>query len=234
MTRRESFKEGLKAGIPIGLGYFAVSFTFGIMASAAGLSVFQSVLISASNLTSAGQFAGLGVIASMGSYLEVILTQVIINLRYVLMSLSLSQKFDRNEKWFHRYFVAHGVTDEIFGVSSTRPGKLSVFFNYGAMCLAIPGWSLGTGIGAALGNVLPEFIASALYIAIYGMFIAVIVPPSKKEKSVLLVVIGAMALSSVFAFAPVLKEISSGFVIIIVTIVVSAIAAAVAPRKEEE
>ena len=164
----ESFKKGLKDGIPIGLGYFAVSFTFGMMAVSGGLSTWQAVLISLTNLTSAGQFAGLDIIISSGSYWEMALTQLIINLRYCLMSFSLSQKLKRDVPWGHRYLVSFGITDEIFGVSASQEGKISPFYNYGAMCVAIPGWTLGTLVGAISGNLLPDFMVSALSVAIYG------------------------------------------------------------------
>lgn len=140
--RSESFRKGVKDGIPIGLGYFAVSFTFGMMAVADGLSIWQAVLISLTNVTSAGQFAGLEIMVMSGSYWEMALTQLIINLRYCLMSFSLAQKFRRDESLVHRYIAAFGVTDEIFGISASQPGKVSAFYNYGAMCVAIPGWVL--------------------------------------------------------------------------------------------
>lgn len=231
--RSESFKKGIQDGIPIGLGYFAVSFTFGMMAVAGGLSMWQAALISLTNLTSAGQFAGLEIIIAGGSYWEIALTQLVINLRYCLMSFSLSQKLQRDVPWAHRYAVAFGVTDEIFGVSASQPGKLSPYYNYGAMCVAIPGWTLGTLVGGISGNILPEFLVSALSVAIYGMFLAVIIPPAKKNRVVLAVVIGAMAISSLFAVVPVLKQVSSGFVIIITTILVAGIAAYFFPVEEE-
>ena len=229
-----SFKKGLKDGIPIGLGYFAVAFTFGMMASSGGLSIWQAVLISLTNLTSAGQFAGLDIILAGGSLWEMALTQFIINLRYSLMSFSLAQKLRRDEPRLHRYAVAFGITDEIFGVSASQPGKISAFYNYGAMCVAIPGWTLGTLVGAVSGNILPEFIVSALSVAIYGMFLAVIIPPAKKSKAVLSVVIAAMAVSTIFATVPVLKKVSSGFVIIITTLLVAGTAAYFCPIEEEK
>lgn len=230
----ESFKKGLKDGIPIGLGYFAVSFTFGMMAVSGGLSTWQALLISLTNLTSAGQFAGLDIITSSGSYWEMALTQLIINLRYCLMSFSLSQKLKRDVPWGHRYLVSFGITDEIFGVSASQEGKISPFYNYGAMCVAIPGWTLGTLVGAISGSLLPDFMVSALSVAIYGMFLAVIIPPAKKNRAVLGVVLGAMAVSTLFSAVPVLQKISSGFVIIITTLLVAGIAAYVCPIKEEE
>ena len=180
--KKESFKQGITDGIPIALGYLAVSFTFGMMAVQGGLSIWQAVLISLTNLTSAGQFAGLDIIIAGGSLWEIALTQLIINLRYCLMSFSLSQKLRRDETWGHRYGVAFGVTDEIFGVSASKPGKVSAFYNYGVMSVAIPGWTIGTLLGAISGSILPNFIMSALGVAIYGMFLAVIIPPSRKTK----------------------------------------------------
>ena len=229
-----NFKRGIQDGIPIGLGYFAVSFTFGMMAVSGGLTAWQAVLISLTNLTSAGQFAGLGIIVAGGSMWEMALTQLVINLRYCLMSFSLSQKLEKNISTGHRLAVAFGVTDEIFGVSASQEGRLSPWYNYGVMSMAIPGWTLGTLVGAVLGNVLPGFLVSALNVAIYGMFLAVIIPPAKKNRSVLGVVIGAMAISTVFAVVPVLNKVSSGFVIIITTLIVAGLAAHFSPIPEEK
>lgn len=228
-----NFKRGIQDGIPIGLGYFAVSFTFGMMAVSGGLTAWQAVLISLTNLTSAGQFAGLGIIIAGGSMWEMALTQLVINLRYCLMSFSLSQKLEKNISTGHRLAVAFGVTDEIFGVSASQEGRLSPWYNYGVMSMAIPGWTLGTLVGAVLGNVLPGFLVSALNVAIYGMFLAVIIPPAKKNRSVLGVVIGAMAISTVFSVVPVLNKVSSGFVIIITTLIVAGLAAHFSPIPEE-
>ena len=234
MEKRNNFINGVKAGIPIALGYFAVSFTFGMMAVAGGLSIGDAVLISTTNLTSAGQFAGLSIILSNGSYVEMMLTQLVINLRYSLMSFSLSQKLTRKEPWFHRFIISFGVTDEIFAVSVSQSGKTSAFFNYGSMAVAIPGWVIGTLFGALLGNILPSFIVSALSVAIYGMFIAIIIPPAKNDRNVLYVVIASMILSTCFTYLPILNKVSSGFVIIICTVIVSMLAAKFAPIKEEE
>ena len=159
--KRESFRKGMKDGVPIALGYFAVSFTFGMMAVAGGLRIWQAVLISLTNLTSAGQFAGLDIIFAGGSMWEMAMTQLIINLRYCLMSFSLSQKFRREESGILKYIAAFGITDEIFGISAAQEGKVSVFYNYGAMCVAIPGWTLGTLAGGISGSLLPDFMLSA-------------------------------------------------------------------------
>ncbi len=231
---RESFRRGLKDGVPIGLGYFAVSIAFGMMAVSGGLTVWQAMLISLTNLTSAGQFAGLGIIVGGGTYWEIALTQLVINLRYFLMSFSLSQKLVRDVPWVHRYFVAFGVTDEIFGVSAGQEGRVSPWYNYGAMCVAIPGWTLGTLVGAVSGGILPDFIMSALGVAIYGMFLAVVIPPAKKNRAVLGVVVCAMAVSALFAWVPALKHVSSGFVIIITTVLVAGAASLIWPVEEKE
>lgn len=230
----ESFRKGMRDGIPIALGYFAVSFTFGMMAVADGLSIWQAVLISLTNVTSAGQFAGLEIMVMNGSYWEMALTQLVINLRYCLMSFSLAQKFRRDEARGHRYVAAFGVTDEIFGISASQSGKVSAFYNYGAMCVAIPGWVLGTLAGAISGNLLPDFMMSALSVAIYGMFLAIIIPPAKKNRAVLAVVAAAMAISLLFKVIPLLKNVSSGFVIIITTLIVAGVAAYFCPVQEEK
>ena len=232
--RSESFRKGLKDGVPIGLGYFAVSFTFGMMAVADGLSIWQAVLISLTNVTSAGQFAGLEIMVMSGSYWEMALTQLIINLRYCLMSFSLAQKFRRDESPVHRYIAAFGVTDEIFGISASQPGKVSAFYNYGVMSVAIPGWTIGTLLGAISGSILPNFIMSALGVAIYGMFLAIIIPKAKENYRFLFVILIAAAMSCAFKWLPVLCKLSSGFVVIICAVVASAIGAWLYPVPSEE
>ena len=227
-----NLKIGIKDGIPVALGYFAVSFTFGMAVVSEGFSVWHAVLISITNVTSAGQFAGLSIIASSGSYIEIALTQLIINLRNCLMSFSLSQKLERKTKTYHRFLMAFGVTDEIFALGVSCKGKLHPIYHYGIMAIAIPGWVLGTLVGGVFGNILPAFIMSALGIAIYGMFLAIILPPAKQDKSILYVVLAAMGISGLFAITPILKEVSSGFVIIITTILVAGIAAKIRPIEE--
>ena len=226
---RQSFQNGLRDGIPIGLGYLAVAFSFGMLASAGGLRVGQATLLSLLNLTSAGQAAGLNLMIAGSSYLEMALTQLTINLRYCLMSFSISQKLEREAAPWHRYLVAFGITDEIFGVTAAQKGKVSPWYSYGVMAVAIPGWTLGTTLGAISGNLLPAFITSALGIALYGMFVAVIIPPAKENRAVLAVVLAAMALSTLFQVVPVLKQVSTGFMIIIVTVATAGIGAAVCP-----
>ena len=234
MAKRLDFiKKGFVDGVPIMLGYLAVSFSFGILARKAGLTTFQAVLMSALNLTSAGQFASLDIIVLSGSYIELALSQLVINLRYCLMSCSLSQKIDPQAKGFHRYLMAYGNTDEVFALSASVKGALSPFYTYGLMSAAIPGWILGTLMGAVAGNVLPERVLSALGVALYAMFCALIVPSAKENRVLRWVIIAAMAASCLFTFAPVLKAISSGMRVIILTVVIAAAAAYFAPVKEE-
>lgn len=226
------FKNGFRDGIAVGLGYFAVSFTFGMASAANGLSIWQAVLISLTNVTSAGQFSGLEIIAASGTYVEIALTQLIINLRYCLMSFSLSQKLDRSAPSWHRYFMAYSVTDEIFALDASQNGLLSPVYHYGITSVAVPGWVLGTLVGAISGNILPAFVISALGVAIYGMFLAIIIPTAKKDHAVLLVVLSAMGLSFLFAVLPGLKKITSGFVIILTTVIVAGVAAKLKPIED--
>jgi predicted branched-subunit amino acid permease len=233
-TRLWHFKRGMKDAIPIFLGYIAVSFTFGIAAKNSDLTVFQATLVSLTNLTSAGQFASLGIIAASASYLEMALTQLVINLRYCLMSSTLSQKVSPKLPFLHRAVMSFGVTDEIFALAAGVHGELSPYYCYGMMASAIPGWTLGTFFGVALGNILPDRLLSALGVALYGMFIAIIIPPARKNRVVTGVVAISMAASALFTYLPVVREISSGFRIIILTLVIAAVAALLFPIQEAE
>lgn len=232
--KRIQFQNGLKDGIPIGLGYLAVSFTFGIMAAGAGLTALESVAMSFTNLTSAGQFAALGIIAARAPFFEMAAAQLVINLRYCLMSCSLSQKLDHNMPFFHRFLISYGITDEIFGVSVCREGTLSPFYSYGLICAAVPGWTLGTLLGAVSGSLLPDRLLSALNVALYGMFLAVVIPPAKENRVLTGVILVSMALSLLFTVVPLLNGISSGFKIILLTVLVAGAAAYAFPVKEEE
>jgi len=233
-TNIELWKSGLKNGIPIAMGYFAVSFTFGILAKQAGLNWFEAVLMSVTNLTSAGQFAGITLIASAATMIEIAVTQLIINSRYFLMSFALSQKIDPNTSFFHRLTMAYGITDEIFGVSIAAPGKLSPYYAYGVMSAAVPGWALGTLFGVVSGNILPPRLMSALSIALFGMLIAVIIPPAKGNKILSGLIIISMVLSFAFAELPALASMSSGVKIIILTFLIAGIAAFIFPVKEHK
>jgi predicted branched-subunit amino acid permease len=216
------------------MGYFAVSFTFGILAKQAGLNWFEAVLMSVTNLTSAGQFAGITLIASAATMIEIAVTQLIINSRYFLMSFALSQKIDPNTSFFHRLTMAYGITDEIFGVSIAAPGKLSPYYAYGVMSAAVPGWALGTLFGVVSGNILPPRLMSALSIALFGMLIAVIIPPAKGNKILSGLIIISMVLSFAFAELPALASMSSGVKIIILTFLIAGIAAFIFPVKEHK
>lgn len=214
-----SFKKGVSDGIPIGLGYLSVSFAFGMMASSGGLPIWATIAISMTNLTSAGQMAGLGLILSGGSFIEMALTQLIINIRYALMSLSLSQKLNSGVTFLHRLFISFGNTDEIFAVASSQSGEVGKKYMYGLITTPYLGWTIGTAIGAIAGQALPQSVCSALNIMLYGMFIAIFVPPAKSYSPVLKVVILAIVLSCAFAWFPDLNRVSSGFVIIICTLI---------------
>ena len=226
-------KAGLRDGIPIAAGYFSVSFTFGMLAVQDGMSPFHAVLISLLNLTSAGQFAGLTVIVSGASLLEMALTQLVINIRYALMSVSLSQKLDSSVKTFQRMLIAYGNTDEIFAVASSKPGSVGSRYMYGLTFLPVLGWVGGTLTGAVASTLLPAAVISALGVALYGMFIAIVVPVAKESREVLIVVGVALVFSTAFFYLPVLQEISSGFTIIICTVAAAGIGAVLFPVKEE-
>ena len=220
-------------GIPICLGYLSVSFGFGILAvSKAGLSVFQASIISASNLTSAGQKAGIDVIAAGGTIIEMILLQLTINIRYSLMALSLSQKLDKRFTTPHRLMASYGITDEIFAVCSAQKTPLTPPYMYGMILIAAVGWVTGTALGAAAGELLPLSVSKAMEIVLYGMFIAIIIPPAKKQHSILFVIAMAAALSVVFRYC--LPMVSDGFAIIISAVAASAAAAFIFPVKDEE
>ena len=234
MTRRQYFTAGFKDGIPICLGYIAVSFTFGIMAKKVGISIFDAVLISLTNVTSAGQFAGLSLIASTASYIEMAITQLIINLRYCLMSCALSQKIDPEAPLFHRFLIAYGVTDEIFGVTVCKGGKLSPFYSYGVIFISVFGWVFGTFLGILSGNILPARVVSALSVGLYGMFLAIIIPPARKNKILAGVVLISMGASFAFTKLPVIHTLSTGTRTILLTILIAGGAAILFPVNAEE
>ena len=232
--KKKEFNTGLRSGIPIALGYLSVSFGFGISAVNGGLSPLAAVLISLTNLTSAGQVAGLEIIITAGSLIEMALTQLIINARYFMMSLSLSQKIDGSFPIRSRLITSYAITDEVFGVAASRKGMLNPSFMYGLILLPAVGWTLGTLLGAVAGNILPDALKLALGIAIYGMFVAIVVPPARTERGILTACLVAASVSCAIAFLPFLKFITSGFSIIICAIVGSAVAAIFFPIKDDE
>ncbi|MCR5772983.1 MAG: AzlC family ABC transporter permease [Butyrivibrio sp.] len=235
MNNASEYRRGLKNGIPICTGYMAVSFAFGIVASNKGLSTLQAVIMSITNVTSAGQYASLDSIRDGVSLFEMAVLQFIINLRYMLMSTALTQKLSPKTGILHRMAIAYGVTDEIFALSVLNKGELKPAYSYGLISVSVFGWVLGTFLGAFAGQILPPMLIACLGLAIYGMFIAIIIPPARDNKAVMCVVISAMAFSCLMTFAPLLKTVvSSGMRIIIVTVIISAVAALVAPIKTDE
>lgn len=229
----KQFLQGVRHGLPIGLGYLSVSFAFGMQAVALGLTTLQAVLISMTNLTSAGQVAALPLIVAGSPLAEMALTQLTINLRYALMSLSLSRKLDGTMTTGRRMFFSFANTDEVFAVASGQPGKVGKSYLFGLMVLPWIGWSLGTLLGSVAGTLLPEFVRNALGIALYGMFLAIILPPAREKKPVRFVVAIAVVLSLGFHYLPVLKEVSGGFAIILCAVTAAALGAWLFPVKEE-
>lgn len=229
-----NYRRGLLHGLPIALGYISVSFAFGIQATSLGLSPLQATLISLTNMTSAGQLAGLQLMATGAPLMEMALTQLTINLRYALMSLSLSQKLDGTMNTLHRLLLSFGNTDEVFAVASQQPGKIGRAYLYGLTNGPWLGWTLGTLLGALAGSVLPEAVTNALGIAIYGMFIAIVLPPFRRQGEVRVVVIISVALSCLMTLLPALNFISDGFRIILCAIVASALGAWLMPQPEED
>jgi len=229
----KDYVAGMKAGMPVCIGYFSVSFGFGAMAIAQGLSVWHAVLISATNLTSAGQFAGLTVIAAGAALIEMILTQLVINSRYALMSLALGPRFGPSVSTGKRLIAAFFNTDEVFALGMAREGKLTASYFIGAGTVAAIGWISGTAMGAFAGSVLPLAVRAALGVMLYGMFIAIVVPQARQEKPILLSVVLALVFSCLFTWVPVLKDVSAGLAIVICTVAAAAICAVVAPVEEE-
>ena len=232
--KNNSFLKGIADGLPICFGYLSVSFAFGIFATESGMTLLQTLLISMTNVTSAGQLAAVPIIAMGGSLAELALAQLVINLRYALMSVSLSQKLDRNVSLLDRFLIAFVNTDEVFAVAAGKEGTVGRRFLYGLILTPYLGWSLGTLLGAGAGQILPAAVTSALGIAIYGMFVAIVVPPVKKSRATALCVLTAIALSCAFAYIPVLRMVPGGFAVIICAVTASALFAAIAPIRVAE
>lgn len=227
------FKKGIKDGLPICFGYLSVAFAFGIFSVGNGLSVGEALTISMTNVTSAGQLSAVPIIVGGGSLFELALAQFVINLRYSLMSVSLSQRFDKTIRLIDRFILAFVNTDEVFAVASSQPEKLNRSYMYGLILTPYVGWSAGTLIGAVAGDIFPPMLISALGVAIYGMFIAIVLVPSKKSKSTALCVLFAVALNCVFYYTPSLKKIPQGFTIIICAVIASVVFSIIAPVKAE-
>lgn len=231
---KKQFLKGAKDGIPIFLGYFAVALTLGISAKSAGITPVQAMLASLTNNTSAGEFIGFTIIAEGAGYLEMIIMEFVANARYLLMSCAISQKLDPKTPVWQRLLMGHGITDEIFGISIAVPKKLNPFYTYGAIAVAVPGWTGGTFLGVILGNILPASIVSALSVGLFGMFIAAFIPPARKNKVILGTVIASFVLSYLFNRLPAFSDISSGMKTIILTVIIAGAAALLFPVKEEE
>lgn len=232
--QKNTYLSGVIDGLPIGLGYLAVSFSVGIQASAQGIPFWWALLISMTNLTSAGQAAGIGIIASGGSLIEMALAQLTINSRYFLMSISLSQKLNPEFNTFHRLAASFGVTDEIFAVASSKSHRVSPHYMYGLISLPYIGWSVGTLLGAVMGNILPDMVTGALSIALYGMFVAIVVPPAKASPKLLVVIVPAAVISCVIYYVPFFSFISGGFSVIISTVIAALIGSLLFPIETED
>ncbi len=231
-NNRSAFKNGFKDGIPIGLGYFAVSFSLGVAAKNAGLTPLQGLIASFLCNASAGEHVGFSLIAVSATYIEIALAIFIANARYLLMSCSLSQKAEPDLPLIHRMLIAFDITDEIFGITISRKGYLNPNYTYGAMTASIPCWAVGTMLGVIAGNMLPLRAVSALSVALYGMFIAIIIPPAKKDKVIAGIIVISFALSLSAKYIPYISNIAEGTRTVILTVIISVAAALLFPKKE--
>ena len=230
---RKVFCEGIRDGVPIALGYFAVSFSLGIAARKAGFTPLQGFLASLLNNASAGEYAAFALIMSGASYFQVAVITLIANARYLLMSCAMSQRFSPDTPMIHRFLVAFDLTDELFGIAIGRPGYLNPYYSYGAFLVALPGWSIGTAAGVIAGNLLPGDMVKALSVSLFGMFLAIIIPPARKDKVVLVLIIISFAASYLCSRLPVIRDISSGTRTIILTLIIAGIAAWRFPPQTE-
>ena len=229
-----TYTRGVRTGIPVGVGYFSVSFGFGAMAATQGIKALDATLISVSNLTSAGQFAGLTLMVAGATLWEVILTQLVINSRYALMSLALSQRMGNRIGILPRFLIAFFNTDEIFALAMDEKQPLTVPFLLGLGLTPILGWTAGTLCGALAGSVLPLSVRTALGVMLYGMFVAIVVPPAKQEKPVLAACLLALCFSCCFRWLPLLRQVSAGIAIVVCTVVAAGICAWLFPIPDEE
>ncbi len=228
-----SFRDGLRDGLPIALGYLSVSFGFGISSVGQGLSWRSATVISLVNLTSAGQVAGVAIIAAMGSLGEMALAQLVINIRYLLMSISLAQRLDGGFTLPHRFFVSFGITDEIFAVASSKPEIVGPKYMYGLILGPVIGWTLGTLLGGVAGEILPAAVNAAMGIAIYAMFVAIVIPQARSDRGVLVCAAIAVALSCLMRYVPALSRVSGGFAVIICAVLAASAAAVLFPVADE-
>ena len=229
--KKQDFLQGFKDGFPICLGYFSVSMAFGLTAVLSGLPIWSAIVMSLTNLTSAGQFAGANILIENGTFIELAITTIIINIRYFLMSLSVSQKVQPNIPLRERLAISFGITDEVFAVSMQRKSSLSSLYMAGLIITPVLGWTAGTTVGAVASQYMPPILTNAMGIALYGMFIAIIIPPARENKNISLAIIMSVILSVAFKYLPLLQFISDGWSIIIITVFVSAICATFFPIK---
>lgn len=234
LSNKKVYVEGIRDGIPICLGYFAVAFSLGIAARNAGLTAFQGFLVSILNNASAGEYVGFTLISENASYLSLAIGTLVANARYLLMSCALSQRFSPDTPFIHRLLVGYDVTDEIFGITIARKGNINPYYTYGAILVAAPGWGLGTAAGIIAGNLLPTSVVSALSVALFGMFLAIIIPPCRQNKVILGLVVLSFAASFIAGKLPMISELSSGTRTIILTVIISSAAALLFPVKDEE
>lgn len=228
------FVRGLRDGIPICMGYFAVSFALGITARGIGMNALQAGLMSLGMVASAGEFAAIGLIQSGAGVIEMISTCIVVNLRYFLMSCSLSQKLSPKLPFYHRFLLPYCVTDEIFGLSCAVPGYLDPLYTYGMTIVSVAGWTTGTVLGVLLGNIMPAWAVNSLNVSLYGMFLAIIIPPARKDRFIAGIVLVSMTASGLFSILPVLSRISGGFRVIILTLLIAGTAAFIHPVDEAE
>ena len=234
IVKRKVFLKGMKDGAPIGLGYFAVSFSIGITSKNTGLNLLQGFFLSLLNNASAGEVAGLSSIAAKTSLITLAVVMLVTNARYLLMSCALSQKFAPDMPFYHRLLIAFDITDEIFGIGISYPGYLEPTYMYGAFLTTIPMWAAGTVLGIAVGNILPQVIVNALSVAIYGMFLAVVIPPCRKNKVITGVVITSFVLSYASKYIPLISKASESIRVIILTVLISGFAAVLFPVNDSE
>lgn len=232
-NNQRAFRMGFRDGIPIGLGYFAVAFSLGVAVKDAGLSWFQGFIASWLCTTSTGEYAVFSLMAAGTTMLEIALVTLIINARYLLMSCAMSQRIDPEMPFWHRFVVAFHLTDELFGITIARPGTLNPYYSYGAFIPAVPGWALGTALGTVVGTILPLWLTSALSVALYGMFLAVFIPPARQNKVVAALIALCFAISYASRHLPLICDLSDGMRIILLTVVLSSAAALLFPRNEE-
>ena len=231
---KAAFAEGVKDGVPIALAYLAVSFSHGIAAKNVGFTPWQGFVVSTLCAASAGEYIGFTMVAAGATLMETAIATLITNARYLLMSCAMSQRTDPKMPFFHRIFIGQFITDELFGIAIARKGMINPFYSYGAFLVAIPAWSFGTALGVVAGNIMPISLASAFSVALYGMFIAIIIAPARKDKAVALVVVASFILSSVGAYLPLFAGIAEGTKTMVVTVAVATVAAILFPHSDEE